>query len=140
MSVCLMERMVAGGGGLDMAVVAMMAAVRGCGAAMMVMIKRVVLWWAAVGRQPEEVEARGGEWIWGSGRSGHEDNIWFRPERSPENFSGGGGMVVAGIRQRRGRRVAGKYGEDGGDEKDVDATTKIAKKKPLLGDKPKNLM
>ncbi|GJR64506.1 hypothetical protein Tco_0010571 [Tanacetum coccineum] len=35
---------------------------------------------AAVGRQPEEVEARGGEWIWGSGRSGHEDNIWFRPE------------------------------------------------------------
>ncbi|GJS74010.1 hypothetical protein Tco_0706851 [Tanacetum coccineum] len=46
---------------------------------------------AAVGRQPEEVEARGGEWIWGSGRSGHEDNIWFRPERSPENFSGGGG-------------------------------------------------
>ncbi|GJY81710.1 reverse transcriptase domain-containing protein [Tanacetum coccineum] len=46
---------------------------------------------AAVGRQPEEVEARGGEWIWGSGRSGHEDNIWFRPERSSENFSGGGG-------------------------------------------------
>ncbi|GJV26275.1 hypothetical protein Tco_1378970, partial [Tanacetum coccineum] len=46
---------------------------------------------AAVGRQPEEVEARGGEWIWGSGRSGHEDNIWFWPERSPENFSGGGG-------------------------------------------------
>ncbi|GKG24443.1 hypothetical protein Tco_0395071, partial [Tanacetum coccineum] len=45
---------------------------------------------AAVGRQPEEVEARGGEWIWGSGRSGHEDNIWFRPERSPKNFSGGG--------------------------------------------------
>ncbi|GKD85996.1 hypothetical protein Tco_1357150 [Tanacetum coccineum] len=35
----------------------------------------VVLWWAAVGRQPEEVEARGGEWIWGLGRSGHEDNI-----------------------------------------------------------------
>ncbi|GJW68867.1 hypothetical protein Tco_0123291 [Tanacetum coccineum] len=51
---------------------------------------------AAVGRQPEEVEARGGEWIWGSGRSGHEDNIWFRPERSPENFSGGGGMVAGG--------------------------------------------
>ncbi|GKA30401.1 hypothetical protein Tco_0716706 [Tanacetum coccineum] len=51
---------------------------------------------AAVGRQPEEGEARGGEWIWGSGRSGHEDNIWFRPERSPENFSGGGGMVAGG--------------------------------------------
>ncbi|GKG43532.1 hypothetical protein Tco_0480216, partial [Tanacetum coccineum] len=49
---------------------------------------------AAVGRQPKEVEARGGEWIWGSGRSGHEDNIWFRPKRSPENFSGGGGMVA----------------------------------------------
>ncbi|GKE08476.1 hypothetical protein Tco_1412027 [Tanacetum coccineum] len=49
---------------------------------------------AAVGRQSEEVEARGGEWIWGSGRSGHEDNIWFRPKRSPENFSGGGDMVA----------------------------------------------
>ncbi|GKE61517.1 hypothetical protein Tco_1511884 [Tanacetum coccineum] len=57
---------------------------------------------AAVGRQPEEVEARGGEWIWGSGRSGHEDNIWFRPERSPKNFSGGD--WPAG-------RVAGNYGE-----------------------------
>ncbi|GKD46881.1 hypothetical protein Tco_1271526 [Tanacetum coccineum] len=57
---------------------------------------------AAVGRQPEEVEARGGEWIWGSGRSGHEDNIWFRPERSPENFSGGGGMVAGGGGRREG--------------------------------------
>ncbi|GJY83494.1 retrovirus-related pol polyprotein from transposon TNT 1-94 [Tanacetum coccineum] len=51
---------------------------------------------AAVGRQPEGVEARGGEWIWGSGRSGHEDSIWFRPECSLENFSGGGGMVAGG--------------------------------------------
>ncbi|GKF60512.1 hypothetical protein Tco_0177298 [Tanacetum coccineum] len=42
------------------------------------------------------VEARGGEWIWGSGRSGHEDNIWFRPERSPENFSGCGDIVAGG--------------------------------------------
>ncbi|GKD77956.1 hypothetical protein Tco_1340577 [Tanacetum coccineum] len=75
-----------------------------------------IRWWcdvdggvvvAAVGRQPEEVEARGGEWIWGSGRSGHGDNIWFRPERSPENFSGGGGMVAGG----KGGR---KFGEDGG--------------------------
>ncbi|GJV24559.1 hypothetical protein Tco_1377254 [Tanacetum coccineum] len=57
---------------------------------------------AAVGRQPEEVEAGGGEWIWGSGRSGHEDNIWFRPERSPENFSGGGGMVAGGGSRREG--------------------------------------
>ncbi|GKF26065.1 hypothetical protein Tco_0081959 [Tanacetum coccineum] len=57
---------------------------------------------AAVGRQPEEVEARGGEWIWGSGRSGHEDNIWFRPERSPENFSGGGRMVAGGGGRREG--------------------------------------
>ncbi|GKE92047.1 hypothetical protein Tco_1573142, partial [Tanacetum coccineum] len=56
---------------------------------------------AAVGRQPEEVEARGGEWIWGSGRSGHGDNIWFRPERSPENFSGGG-MVAGGGGLREG--------------------------------------
>ncbi|GKD76118.1 hypothetical protein Tco_1334400, partial [Tanacetum coccineum] len=30
------------------------------GAAMMVMIMRVVLWWATVGRQPEEGVARGG--------------------------------------------------------------------------------
>ncbi|GJS21209.1 hypothetical protein Tco_0449841 [Tanacetum coccineum] len=51
---------------------------------------------------PKEVEARGGEWIWGSGRSGHEDNIWFRPERSPENFSGGGGMVAGGGGRREG--------------------------------------
>ncbi|GKF68567.1 hypothetical protein Tco_0198246 [Tanacetum coccineum] len=57
---------------------------------------------AAVGRQPEEVEARGGEWIWGSGRSGHGDNIWFRPECSPENFSGGGGMVAGGGGRREG--------------------------------------
>ncbi|GJZ88351.1 hypothetical protein Tco_0660133 [Tanacetum coccineum] len=57
---------------------------------------------AAVGRQPEEMEARGGEWIWGSGRSGHGDNIWFRPERSPENFSGGGGMVAGGGGRREG--------------------------------------
>ncbi|GKG40773.1 hypothetical protein Tco_0469985, partial [Tanacetum coccineum] len=27
----------------------------------------VELWWAAMGRQPEERAARGGEWIWGSG-------------------------------------------------------------------------
>ncbi|GJU97960.1 reverse transcriptase domain-containing protein [Tanacetum coccineum] len=47
------------------------------------------------------VEARGSEWIWGSGRSGHEDNIWFRPERSPENFSGGDGVAVAGIRSEK---------------------------------------
>ncbi|GKF22789.1 hypothetical protein Tco_0075111, partial [Tanacetum coccineum] len=46
---------------------------------------------AAVGRRPEEVEARGGEWIWGSGRSGDEDSIWSRPKRWPENFSGDGG-------------------------------------------------
>ncbi|GKB40048.1 hypothetical protein Tco_0884990 [Tanacetum coccineum] len=51
------------------------------------------------------VEARGGEWIWGSGRSGHEDNIWFRPERSPKNFSGGGGMVAGG---KGGRKFLGE--------------------------------
>ncbi|GKD35216.1 hypothetical protein Tco_1250725 [Tanacetum coccineum] len=64
------------------------------GMMMMMMMDGVMV--AAVGRQPEEVEARGGEWIWGSGRSGHEDSIWFRPERSPKNFSGGGGMVAGG--------------------------------------------
>ncbi|GJZ17190.1 hypothetical protein Tco_0553313 [Tanacetum coccineum] len=36
---------------------------------------------AAVGRQPEEVEARGGEWIWGSGRSGDGEYFWIRPEK-----------------------------------------------------------
>ncbi|GJY07208.1 hypothetical protein Tco_0374262 [Tanacetum coccineum] len=55
----------------------------------------VVLWWAAVGRQPEEVEARGGEWIWGSGRSGHEDNIfikfWVRRSLAGKVAGGGGG-------------------------------------------------
>ncbi|GKC93898.1 hypothetical protein Tco_1159340 [Tanacetum coccineum] len=55
------------------------------------------------------VEARGGEWIWGSGRSGHEDNIWFRPERSPKNFSGGGGMVAGDGRPAG--RVAGNFWE-----------------------------
>ncbi|GJY83493.1 hypothetical protein Tco_0496869 [Tanacetum coccineum] len=66
---------------------------------------------AAVGRQLEGVEARGGEWIWGSGRSGHEDSIWFRPECSLENFSGGGGgyHMVAGGGGVVGR-VAEKYG------------------------------
>ncbi|GKG36364.1 hypothetical protein Tco_0444042, partial [Tanacetum coccineum] len=29
-----------------------------------------------------EVEARGGEWIWGSGRSGDENRFWFRSETS----------------------------------------------------------
>ncbi|GKF70000.1 hypothetical protein Tco_0203057, partial [Tanacetum coccineum] len=66
---------------------------------------------AAVGRQPEELEARNGEWIWGSGRSGHEDSIWFRPKRSPKNFFGGGDVVAGGGWPTG--RVAGKYGEDG---------------------------
>ncbi|GJR70641.1 hypothetical protein Tco_0016706 [Tanacetum coccineum] len=34
---------------------------------------------------------RGREWWWGLGRSGDEEQIWSRPESSPENFSGGGG-------------------------------------------------
>ncbi|GKB20210.1 hypothetical protein Tco_0854133, partial [Tanacetum coccineum] len=61
----------------------------------------VVDWWSAT-RDGAARGARGGEWIWGSGRSGHEDNIWFRPERSPENFSGGGGMVAGGGGRREG--------------------------------------
>ncbi|GKD89494.1 hypothetical protein Tco_1365001 [Tanacetum coccineum] len=61
-----------------------------------------VVLWGCEGEAPKKVEARGGEWIWGSGRSGHEDNIWFRPERSPENFSGGGGMVAGGGGRRGG--------------------------------------
>ncbi|GJT75169.1 cysteine-rich receptor-like protein kinase [Tanacetum coccineum] len=40
------------------------------------------LWW-----QTEEGEARGGEWVWGSNRSGDE-----------EKFFGGGGVAVAGNR------------------------------------------
>ncbi|GKD11393.1 hypothetical protein Tco_1191078, partial [Tanacetum coccineum] len=46
------------------------------------------------------VEARDGEWIWGSGRSDGGKHLWTRPEKlvgkwrpaaatSPENFSGG---------------------------------------------------
>ncbi|GJT92432.1 hypothetical protein Tco_1081277, partial [Tanacetum coccineum] len=62
-------------------------------AAVLVMIMRVVLWWAAVGRQPEEVEARGGEWIWGSGDS-----------------EGGGGGVELVMRM-----AAGVWGNDDGD-------------------------
>nr|GFA84798.1 hypothetical protein [Tanacetum cinerariifolium] len=39
----------------------------------------------------KEVAARGGEWCGGSSRSGDEKTFWFRPEGSPEKFSGGGG-------------------------------------------------
>ncbi|GKB42078.1 hypothetical protein Tco_0887020 [Tanacetum coccineum] len=42
------------------------------------------------------MEVHGGEGVWGSDRSGDGDNIWFRPERSSENFSDGGGMVAGG--------------------------------------------
>ncbi|GKE05946.1 hypothetical protein Tco_1397964 [Tanacetum coccineum] len=75
----------------------------------------VVSWWrwqrdeddeggvmvAAVGRQPEEVEARGGEWIWGSGRSGLDLSLLYHFCGSPEKFSGGGWpeKVAAGRRE-----------------------------------------
>ncbi|GJZ51736.1 hypothetical protein Tco_0606251 [Tanacetum coccineum] len=39
--------------------------------------------------------ARGGEWVWGSNRSGDEECFWSSPEKSPEKFSGGG-VVMAG--------------------------------------------
>ncbi|GJT50966.1 ribonuclease H-like domain-containing protein [Tanacetum coccineum] len=44
------------------------------------------------------VEARGGEWHSGLDRSGDEKQFWFRPENSPEKFSGasGGGVVAGG--------------------------------------------
>ncbi|GKB59022.1 hypothetical protein Tco_0915208, partial [Tanacetum coccineum] len=67
-------------------------------------------WWRrrCVGRQPEEVEARGGEWIWGSGRSG-EGSIFLYILGSPE------------FGRKSGRRwwrwpeqLAGKDGGDGG--------------------------
>ncbi|GJT79095.1 hypothetical protein Tco_1045820 [Tanacetum coccineum] len=60
---------------------------------------------AAVGRQPEEVEARGGEWYSGSGRSGLDLSLLYHfcgsPENSPERFSGGGWpeKVAAGRRE-----------------------------------------
>ncbi|GKB56034.1 hypothetical protein Tco_0912220, partial [Tanacetum coccineum] len=60
------------------------------------MMVLVVVW-----RPNRGGKAREGECCWGSGRSGHEDNIWFRPERSPENFFGGGGMVAGGGGGRR---------------------------------------
>ncbi|GJX35938.1 hypothetical protein Tco_0247495 [Tanacetum coccineum] len=47
------------------------------------------LWW-----QTEEGEARGGEWVWGSNRSGDEECFWSWPKKFPT--AGGGGRVVAG--------------------------------------------
>ncbi|GKG09813.1 hypothetical protein Tco_0338559 [Tanacetum coccineum] len=58
--------------------------------------------------------------VWGSDDGdGHEGGVMvaaveraavFRPESSPENFSGDGGMVAGGGRREGGR----KFGEDGG--------------------------
>ncbi|GJX62578.1 hypothetical protein Tco_0295478 [Tanacetum coccineum] len=65
----------------------------------------VELWWAAMGRQPEGRAARGGEWIWGSGRSVEDLSLLYdfcgSPENSPERFSGGGWpeKVAAGRRE-----------------------------------------
>ncbi|GJU32700.1 hypothetical protein Tco_1176289 [Tanacetum coccineum] len=58
---------------------------------------------AAVGRQPEEVEARGGEWIWGSGRSGHGDKLVFGRRRR-----------ITFLAVRRGGKGGWIFGEDGG--------------------------
>ncbi|GJX49719.1 hypothetical protein Tco_0276564, partial [Tanacetum coccineum] len=33
--------------------------------------------------------ARGGAWVWGSGRSEWGKYFWYWPEKSPEKFSGG---------------------------------------------------
>ncbi|GKC43068.1 hypothetical protein Tco_1060790, partial [Tanacetum coccineum] len=43
---------------------------------------------------PEGVEARGGEWVWGSNRSGDKECFMSRSENPPENFSGGGSMAA----------------------------------------------
>nr|GEX17355.1 hypothetical protein [Tanacetum cinerariifolium] len=53
---------------------------------------------AAVVGRPQRwwVAARGGEWHRGSYRSGDKNHFWFRLERSPEKFSGGGRLVAGG--------------------------------------------
>ncbi|GJW98245.1 hypothetical protein Tco_0180053 [Tanacetum coccineum] len=56
------------------------------------------------------IRPKGGWWAWtasgegDAGSWGHEDNIWFWPERSSENFSGGGSMVAGGGRIFLGER------------------------------------
>ncbi|GJT43664.1 hypothetical protein Tco_0952379 [Tanacetum coccineum] len=77
----------------------------GDGAVVVVVVMLVEMAWSLAGVRGG-AEKGGGAWYSGSGRSGHEDNIWFQPERSPENFSGGGGMVADG----EGGRI---FGEDG---------------------------
>ncbi|GJR47051.1 MAK10-like protein [Tanacetum coccineum] len=74
----------------------------GDGAVVVVVVMLVEMAWSLAGVRGGAGKG-GGAWYSGSGRSGHEDNIWFRPERSPENFSGGGvaGDGVAGIKRRR---------------------------------------
>ncbi|GKD85424.1 hypothetical protein Tco_1356578 [Tanacetum coccineum] len=57
----------------------------------------VELWWAAVGRQPEERVARGGEWIWGSGRSVEDLSFYiFWVRRSLAGKVAGGGRRWGG--------------------------------------------
>ncbi|GJZ92494.1 hypothetical protein Tco_0664559, partial [Tanacetum coccineum] len=84
------------------------------GVMMMMMAVVVRRWWwprRVVGRQSEGVEARGGEWIWGSGRSADEDHIWCSPKKSAgkirrKSLSGGGDRgrpVAAGYNGREGR-------------------------------------
>ncbi|GJR32071.1 hypothetical protein Tco_1108303 [Tanacetum coccineum] len=39
--------------------------------------------------RPGRMAARGGAWVWGSGRSEWGKYFWYWPEKSPEKFSGG---------------------------------------------------
>ncbi|GJX18939.1 hypothetical protein Tco_0221616 [Tanacetum coccineum] len=80
----------------------------------------VIVWWWWRGRCGDAAEtagrgrgkARGGECCWGSGRSGNEEHICLA--EIAESFRPGDGVVVAESGGGVGRRVAGKYGEDGG--------------------------
>ncbi|GKA23818.1 hypothetical protein Tco_0709851 [Tanacetum coccineum] len=49
------------------------------------------------GWQRVAVVASGGEWLWGSGRSGREDHICVRSESAGKNFSDGGGRNRVGL-------------------------------------------
>ncbi|GKE91357.1 hypothetical protein Tco_1572452 [Tanacetum coccineum] len=81
-----------GGGGSGMVTAGWSGAWDGDGGSGVMMV--VELWWAAMGRQPEERATRGGEWIWGSGRSVEDLSFyifWVRRSLAGKVAGGVGG-------------------------------------------------
>ncbi|GJU21997.1 hypothetical protein Tco_1155339 [Tanacetum coccineum] len=76
----------------------------GSGAAGGIMMM-VVAWQRRGGDSGVAVVASGGEWVWGSGRSGHEEPFWSSPEKSAGKLfrrrRGGGRSAAAGGRRWR---------------------------------------